>query len=241
MFCLIEWRFVLKSIDIYFQNFALGVNTFYKTLTLRDVFYLTWFYRNCNSPTFSNSTMYLSRSLVYCICLPAQITISFLIKSYQDTSVWAHLKYCVWQLTLNTKFKVNNRNDIVQHNRIQLCYSKLLFNLFQVTSRFVAYFIKAYQNNLFSATTTPKHQSTLLPVRLFHITDAHTKFSHDHYFDTTNLPIRIIRRWLFLAWLHLNTEIYRWKSPKLNTLTTQKRTFAEVKRIYWCIYNGTSD
>jgi len=27
----------------------------------------------------------------------------------------------------------------------------------------------------------------------------------------------------------------------LNTFTTQQQIFAEAKRIYWCIYNGTSD
>jgi len=27
----------------------------------------------------------------------------------------------------------------------------------------------------------------------------------------------------------------------LNTFTTQQQVFAEAKRIYWCIYNGTSD
>jgi len=27
----------------------------------------------------------------------------------------------------------------------------------------------------------------------------------------------------------------------LNTFTTQQQTFAEAKRIYWCIYNDTSD
>jgi len=31
------------------------------------------------------------------------------------------------------------------------------------------------------------------------------------------------------------------KSLKLNTRTTQQQTFAEAKRIYWCICNGTSD
>jgi len=34
---------------------------------------------------------------------------------------------------------------------------------------------------------------------------------------------------------------YRKGSFKLNTFTTQRQTFAEAKRIYWCIYNGTSD
>jgi len=27
----------------------------------------------------------------------------------------------------------------------------------------------------------------------------------------------------------------------LNTFTTQQQTFAEAQRIYWCIFNGTSD
>jgi len=27
----------------------------------------------------------------------------------------------------------------------------------------------------------------------------------------------------------------------LNTFTTQQQIFAEANRIYWCIYNGTSD
>jgi len=27
----------------------------------------------------------------------------------------------------------------------------------------------------------------------------------------------------------------------LNTLTAQQQIFAGAKRIYWCIYNGTSD
>jgi len=27
----------------------------------------------------------------------------------------------------------------------------------------------------------------------------------------------------------------------LNTFTTQQHIFAEAKRIYWCIYNDTSD
>jgi len=31
------------------------------------------------------------------------------------------------------------------------------------------------------------------------------------------------------------------KSVKLNTRTTQQQTFAEAKRIDWCIYSGTSD
>ena len=28
---------------------------------------------------------------------------------------------------------------------------------------------------------------------------------------------------------------------KLNTFTTQQQVFAGANRIYWCIYNGTSD
>jgi len=28
---------------------------------------------------------------------------------------------------------------------------------------------------------------------------------------------------------------------KLNIFTTQQQIFAGAKRIYWCIYNGTSD
>jgi len=31
------------------------------------------------------------------------------------------------------------------------------------------------------------------------------------------------------------------KIIKLNTFTTQQQTFAEVKLIQWCIYNGTTD
>jgi len=27
----------------------------------------------------------------------------------------------------------------------------------------------------------------------------------------------------------------------LNTFTTQQQTFAEAKRIYWCVYNFPSD
>jgi len=27
----------------------------------------------------------------------------------------------------------------------------------------------------------------------------------------------------------------------LNTFTTQQQTFAEAQRIFWCIFNGTSD
>jgi len=27
----------------------------------------------------------------------------------------------------------------------------------------------------------------------------------------------------------------------VNTFTTQQQTVAEATRIYWCIYNGTSD
>jgi len=27
----------------------------------------------------------------------------------------------------------------------------------------------------------------------------------------------------------------------LNTITTQQQTFDETERIYWCIYNGTSE
>jgi len=30
------------------------------------------------------------------------------------------------------------------------------------------------------------------------------------------------------------------KSLKLNTFTTQQQTSVESKRVYWCIYNGTS-
>jgi len=59
----------------------------------------------------------------------------------------------------------------------------------------------------------------------------------DRRFYPVYTKIRFNRRWLFLAWRHLSAEISV-EITKMEHIFDSQQTFAEAKRIYWCIYNG---